>query len=76
MKNETLRLPVRSCRYITPPQTAAEYGLSERHLKYLRHTRRLTFVKAGHRCVLFNRVDIENFLAARRVEAVGQTVTP
>lgn len=63
--------PGRSGRYITPPQTAEEYGLSVRHLKYLRASRRLPYIRAGHRCVLFDRVDIEKFLAARRVEAVG-----
>lgn len=67
--------PGRSGRYITPATTADEYGLSLRHLKYLRATRRLPYIRAGHRCVLFDRVDIEKFLAARRVEAVGM-VTP
>jgi hypothetical protein len=66
--------PGRSGRYISPSTTADEYGLSLRHLKNLRATRRLPFIRVGHRCVLFDRVDIEQFLAARRVEAIGARV--
>ena len=71
-KAETVR---RSGRYLPPPAVADEYGFTVRHLKYLRESRRLPFIRAGHRCVLFDRVDIEKFLASRRVEAVGM-VTP
>ena len=67
--------PGRSGRYLSPAQVADEYGLSARHLKWLRSARRLPFIRAGHRSVLFDRLDVERFILAHRVEAIGQGQT-
>jgi hypothetical protein len=64
--------PAATSRYMPAAAVAVEYGIGTRHLKYLRATRRLPFIRAGHRCVLFDRRDLEKFLASRRVEAIGQ----
>ena len=72
MKTNTMPLGSRrSGRYLPSAAVAEEYGLSIRHLKYLRSTRRLSYIRAGHRTVLYDRLDVEQFMRARRVDAVG-----
>ena len=55
-----------------PDAVEAEYNIPERHQKFLRAKRRLPYIRAGHRTCLYDRRDIEAFLDARRVEAIGQ----
>lgn len=74
MSTQKVKMPGRSARYIVPVEVEAEYAVGLRHQKYLRQTRRWPYIKAGHRTILYDRVEIERYLAARRVEAIGQTV--
>jgi hypothetical protein len=60
-----------SQRIITPATVCREYGFSPRLLKDLRRRRRLPFVRAGHRTVLFLRTDVEAYINAHRVAAIG-----
>lgn len=63
--------PGHSSRYLAPAAVVTEYGLSARQLKFLRNARRLAFIRAGHRSVLFDRQDLDAFFAARRVAATS-----
>lgn len=63
-------LPPMAMRF-TPQQAAAYTGLTPRTLKAYRQERRIPYYAVGHRTVLFDRRDLDAFLAARRVESIG-----
>ncbi len=65
----TAKLPPRS-RLATPKQTAAIYGISLRALKRAWADRRLRYYKTGHRTVLLDTRDVEDFLSRCRVDAL------
>jgi len=57
-------------RMLTCLEAADKMGVSERFIRRLVHERRLTFVKVGAH-VRIRSDDIEAFLEAGRVEAIG-----
>lgn len=63
------KLPPRS-RLLTPKQTAATYGVNLRALKRAWADRRLRYYKIGHRTVLLDTRDVEDYLARCRVDAL------
>jgi len=63
------KLPPRS-RLATPKQTAEIYGVSLRALKRAWAERRLNYYKIGHRTVLLDSRDVEDFLSRCRVDAL------
>ncbi len=67
--SQTPKLPPRS-RLATPKQTAATYGISLRALKRAWSDRRLRYYKTGHRTVLLDSRDVEDYLARCRVDAL------
>lgn len=67
--NPTPKLPPRS-RLATPKQTAATYGISLRALKRAWSERRLKYYKIGHRSILLDTRDVEDFLNRCRVDAL------
>ena len=67
--NPTPKLPPRS-RLHTPAKTAEIYGASERALKRAYSERRLRYYKLGHRTVLLDSRDVEDYLARCRVDAL------
>jgi len=71
--NSTNRRQQPHRRYLTPCDVELEYALSKRKQKAERAARRLAFIRAGHRTILYDRAEIERYLAARRIEAVGVT---
>lgn len=58
-------------KYLNPAAIETEYGIDRRTTKRLREMKRLPFTRIGHRTVLVARTDLETFLAARRIEAIG-----
>ena len=67
--NPTPKLPPRS-RLNTPKKTAEIYGVSLRALKRAWADRRLNYYKIGHRSVLLDTRDVEDFLSRCRVDAL------
>ena len=67
--NTTLKLPPRS-RLNTPAKTAEIYGVSLRSLKRAWSERRLRYYKMGHRSVLLDSRDVEDYIARCRVDAL------
>jgi hypothetical protein len=63
------KLPPRS-RLNTPKKTAEIYGVSLRALKRAWADRRLRYYKIGHRSVLLDTRDVEDFLSRCRVDAL------
>ena len=63
------KLPPRS-RLNSPKQTAAAYGISIRALKRAWSERRLNYYKIGHRSILLDMRDVEDFIARCRVDAL------
>lgn len=63
------KLPPRS-RLATPKAQAATYGTTERALKRAYSDRRLRYYKLGHRTVLLDSRDVEDYLARCRVDAL------
>ena len=63
------KLPPRG-RLATPKQHAATYGTTERALKRAYGDRRLRYYKLGHRTVLLDSRDVEDYLARCRVDAL------
>ena len=63
------KLPPRS-RLATPKATAATYGISLRAWKRAWADRRLRYYKTGHRTVLLDSRDVEDFLNRCRVDAL------
>ena len=51
-------------------QAAAYLGVSMRSLKDIRLARKLAYYRLGHRSISFNRMELDSFLANRRVEAL------
>ena len=66
---QTPKLPPRS-RLNTPKQTADAYGISLRALKRAWSERRLRYYKTGHRTVLLDTRDVEDYLNRCRVDAL------
>lgn len=66
---QTTKLPPRS-RLNTPKKTAELYGISLRALKRAWADRRLRYYKTGHRTVLLDVRDVEDYLARCRVDAL------
>lgn len=67
--NPTPKLPPRS-RLASPKEHAKSYGVSERALKRAYGDRRLRYYKLGHRTVLLDSRDVEDFLNRCRVDAL------
>ena len=63
------KLPPRS-RLNTPKKTAEIYGVALRSLKRAWAERRLRYYKMGHRSVLLDTRDVEDFLSRCRVDAL------
>ena len=63
------KLPPRS-RLNTPKKTAEIYGVSLRALKRAWADRRLNYYKIGHRSILLDVRDVEDFLSRCRVDAL------
>lgn len=63
------KLPPRS-RLNTYKKTSELYGASERALKRACSDRRLRYYKLGHRSVLLDTRDVEDYLARCRVDAL------
>ena len=63
------KLPPRS-RLNSPAKTAEIYGVSLRALKRAWAERRLRYYKMGHRSVLLDTRDVEDFLSRCRVDAL------
>ena len=63
------KLPPRS-RLNSPKKTAEIYGVSLRALKRAWAERRLRYYKMGHRSVLLDTRDVEDFLSRCRVDAL------
>jgi excisionase family DNA binding protein len=59
-----------SGRLLTLQETADWLGTSERHVRRLVAERRITYLKIGGK-LRFRRADVERFIDAGRVEAVG-----
>ena len=66
---QATKLPPRS-RLNTPKTTAEIYGVSLRALKRAWADRRLNYYKIGHRSVLLDTRDVEDFLSRCRVDAL------
>lgn len=66
---QATKLPPRSCLN-TYRKTAELYGVTERALKRACSERRLRYYKLGHRSVLLDNRDVEDFLARCRVDAL------
>ena len=67
--NRTTKLPPRS-RLNSPKKTSEMYGPSVRSLKRAWSERRLNYYTLGHRTVLLDTRDVEEFLAKCRVDAL------
>ncbi len=50
-------------------QAASYIGVNGRELKSLRLAKRLPFYRIGHRTIVFDKADLDAFLASCRVEA-------
>ena len=59
-------------KYITPEQTEARYGLTDRFIKSLRQRRLIRFCRAGHRTILIDRESLERYLRKRTSPAIGE----
>ena len=68
--NQIPKLPPRS-RLASPKQHAETYGVTERSLKRAYGERRLRYYKMGHRTVLLDTRDVEDYLARCRVDALS-----
>ena len=53
-----------------PPQSAEYMGIKPRTLKRYRQERKIPFYALGHSLIVFDRRDLDAFMAARRVEAL------
>lgn len=63
------KLPPRS-RLATPKQISSVYGISPRALKRAWSERRLKYYKLGHRTVLLDTRDVEDYIGRCRVDAL------
>jgi len=63
------KLPPRS-RLNTPKQIADLYGINLRALKRAWSERRLNYYKIGHRSILLDSRDVEDYIARCRVDAL------
>lgn len=57
-------------RLLSPADVQAEYSLTLAHQRRLRQSRRIPFVRVGHRTVRYERADIEAYLYTHRVAAL------
>ena len=67
--NRAAKLPPKS-RLNSPKKTSEMYGVNNRTLKRAWSERRLNYYKLGHRTVLLDTRDVEEFLAKCRVDAL------
>lgn len=57
-------------RRLSPAAASAVYGVSRTALKRAWQERRLPYFKIGHRTILLDAADVENFLNRCRVDAL------
>jgi excisionase family DNA binding protein len=68
----------KAARDYMPPRAktgraAAYLGISRRYLAQITHEGRLPFIRLGARCVIYDRTDLDAFLAANRVDPAAVT---